>query len=141
MQERVSELFRYVGNHKPLSVNVVCRDDCRFPHVMPEGSAPHYQGNFPTRGGGPRPRGISNGNTYKMIEEKFAAMAVQEVKQSYTMQRVFSMTVFSQHAPFNRYLRNLIPTKNNMVQPFPLDPNPRKAGIALAFLRGPNIMV
>ncbi|KAF7307133.1 Glycerol-3-phosphate dehydrogenase [NAD(+)] [Mycena indigotica] len=50
-------------------------DECRFPHIMPpEGVAPPT--SFPTRGGGPRPRGQSNGNGYAGLDEKMANMSL-----------------------------------------------------------------
>ena len=56
-------------------------DDCRFPHVMPsDGPGPHNQQGHSAGRGGPRPRGgPPSGHAFRVIEEKFAAMAVQEV--------------------------------------------------------------
>lgn len=51
-------------------------DDCRFPHVMPEGSGPHH-GPHPPGRGGIRPRN-GNSNGYATINEKFAGMTVRE---------------------------------------------------------------
>lgn len=53
-------------------------DECRFPHVMPDGPASHHQNHFGSRGGVPRPR-TSNNHPFKVIEEKFGAMTLQEV--------------------------------------------------------------
>ena len=48
---------------------------------MPDGPGPHHHpGHFAGRGGGPRPRGgPPSGHAFRVIEEKFAALAVQEV--------------------------------------------------------------
>ncbi|KAJ6575361.1 hypothetical protein B0H19DRAFT_638880 [Mycena capillaripes] len=52
--------------------------ECRFPHVMPqEGAAPHTP-VYPSRGGGPRPRGHANGNGFTAIDEKLANLSIQE---------------------------------------------------------------
>lgn len=46
---------------------------------MPDAPGSHSHGHFSARGGGPRPRGgPPNGHAFKVIEEKFAAMAVQQ---------------------------------------------------------------
>lgn len=72
--------------------NGLYRDECRFPHVMPEGPLPHHSGQFPSRGGS-RGRGGHNNNGshhFKVIEEKFAAMALQEVFFSSSVYEEFS---------------------------------------------------
>ncbi|KZP25404.1 hypothetical protein FIBSPDRAFT_1041544 [Athelia psychrophila] len=55
-------------------------DDCRFPHVITEGAVGNHPVPFVSRGGAPRPRGgPPNGNgAFKAMEDKFAALAVQE---------------------------------------------------------------
>ncbi|KII94153.1 hypothetical protein PLICRDRAFT_50137 [Plicaturopsis crispa FD-325 SS-3] len=56
-----------------------CRngDECRFPHVIPEGPGPHHQAPFASRGP-PRPRAPPNGNGYATIEEKLSTMAIKD---------------------------------------------------------------
>jgi hypothetical protein len=54
-------------------------DDCRFPHVMPDGPGPY----FTARGGGPRqPRGHSqsNNNGSSGLEENFNNMNIRDVR-------------------------------------------------------------
>ncbi|GBE77794.1 predicted protein [Sparassis crispa] len=62
-----------------------CRngDECRFPHVLPDGAAPHHPPHYSARGGH-RPRGPPHAhpNGSATIEEKFSAMAVQDDRQS-----------------------------------------------------------
>lgn len=53
-------------------------DECRFPHVMPDGPVPHHQNHLGSRSGISRPR-PSNNHPFKVIEEKFGAMTLQEV--------------------------------------------------------------
>ncbi|KAF7981162.1 hypothetical protein HWV62_34931 [Athelia sp. TMB] len=63
-------------------------DDCRFPHVLSDGPAGHHpNAAFAGRGGAPRARGPPNGNgngngAFKAMEDKFAALAVQEEGQA-----------------------------------------------------------
>lgn len=50
---------------------------------MPDGPVGHHPGPYAARGAGPRARapshvnGNANGNAFKVIEEKFAALAVE----------------------------------------------------------------
>ncbi|KAJ7293095.1 hypothetical protein C8J57DRAFT_15981 [Mycena rebaudengoi] len=71
------------ANRKPVPVCIFfptgrCKNgnDCRFPHVIsPDGAqAPFY----PSRGGGPRPRGHMNGNGFGAIDEKLANMSIHD---------------------------------------------------------------
>ncbi|RPD81882.1 hypothetical protein L226DRAFT_541496 [Lentinus tigrinus ALCF2SS1-7] len=48
-------------------------DDCRFPHVLPDGSGNHHTSHFSARGGH-RPRPPFHANGMATLEEKFAAM-------------------------------------------------------------------
>ncbi|TBU34666.1 hypothetical protein BD311DRAFT_802246 [Dichomitus squalens] len=60
-----------------------CRngDDCRFPHILPEGPGGHHAPHFSVRGGHrPRPPYYANG--VATLEEKFAAMTTQDDKAS-----------------------------------------------------------
>ncbi|OCH94742.1 hypothetical protein OBBRIDRAFT_77332 [Obba rivulosa] len=59
-----------------------CRngDDCRFPHVLPDGPVPHIGPQYSTRGGS-RPRASTHGGV-GALEEKFSAMSVQEERHS-----------------------------------------------------------
>ena len=50
------------------------RDDCRFPHVLPDGSGPGMHARV-----GPRPRPHSFGNGLNGIEERMGAMQLREV--------------------------------------------------------------
>ncbi|KAJ7109976.1 hypothetical protein C8R44DRAFT_269005 [Mycena epipterygia] len=52
--------------------------ECRFPHVMPAEGAAGHAPFYPTRGGGPRPRGHVNGNGFTGIDEKMSNMSIQE---------------------------------------------------------------
>ncbi|KAI1789760.1 hypothetical protein LXA43DRAFT_892167 [Ganoderma leucocontextum] len=56
-----------------------CRngDDCRFPHVLPDGPGNHYPSHFSARGGH-RPRPPFHANGVAMLEEKFAAMTTTQ---------------------------------------------------------------
>ncbi|KAI0080340.1 hypothetical protein K474DRAFT_1704890 [Panus rudis PR-1116 ss-1] len=56
-----------------------CRngDDCRFPHVLPDGPASHFAGR-----GGHRPRPSTYVNGYTGIEDKLATMTVNEQQQA-----------------------------------------------------------
>ncbi|KAI0361359.1 hypothetical protein OH77DRAFT_1433449 [Trametes cingulata] len=59
-----------------------CRngDDCRFPHVLPDGPMNHHhQPHFAPRGGH-RPRPPFHGNGMAALEDKFAAMTTQDDK-------------------------------------------------------------
>lgn len=66
---------------------LISSDDCRFPHVMPDGNAAlpgHHAPYFAGRGGGPRqprghgqPNGNGNGNG---LEEKFNNMNIRDVR-------------------------------------------------------------
>ncbi|KAL4241632.1 hypothetical protein ABKN59_000806 [Abortiporus biennis] len=57
-------------------------DDCRFPHVMPDGSAPHHLPHFASRGGH-RPRPGTHLNGIAAVEDKLATMNIQDdVRQS-----------------------------------------------------------
>ncbi|KAJ7070805.1 hypothetical protein C8F01DRAFT_1244506 [Mycena amicta] len=49
-------------------------DDCRFPHIMPQDGVPVPMPFYPSRGGGPRSRGQSNG--YAAIDEKMANLSL-----------------------------------------------------------------
>jgi hypothetical protein len=60
------------------SVVFVHSDDCRFPHVIPEGATSQPPSNFSGRSG-QRPRAHANGNGIGTIEEKFAGMTVRDV--------------------------------------------------------------
>jgi hypothetical protein len=53
-------------------------DDCRFPHVTPEGPIPHH-GYFSGRGSGSRPRGHINGNGFGAIDEKLGGTSIRDV--------------------------------------------------------------
>ncbi|KAI0778430.1 hypothetical protein BD413DRAFT_609042 [Trametes elegans] len=62
-----------------------CRngDDCRFPHVLPDGPGHHHPPHFAPRGGHrPRPPFHVNGNGNGMaaLEDKFAALTTQDEK-------------------------------------------------------------
>jgi hypothetical protein len=82
MGEYIASFFQLI-----LLILSVYSDDCRFPHVMPDGPGPNHQGHFGGRGGGPRPRGGQpSGHAFRVIEEKFAAMAIQEVNFSFIRQ-------------------------------------------------------
>ncbi|KAJ7161337.1 hypothetical protein C8R43DRAFT_1123795 [Mycena crocata] len=52
--------------------------DCRFPHVMPQEGAAGHTPFYPSRGGGPRPRGHMNGNGFAAIDEKMANLSIQD---------------------------------------------------------------
>ncbi|KAH9898152.1 hypothetical protein C8Q73DRAFT_744230 [Cubamyces lactineus] len=59
-----------------------CRngDDCRFPHVLPDGPGNHHhQPHFGPRGGH-RPRPPFHANGMAALEDKFAAMTTQDEK-------------------------------------------------------------
>ena len=57
---------------------IVIRDDCRFPHVLPDGSGPGMHARV-----GPRPRPHSFGNGLNGIEERMGAMQLREVSDFY----------------------------------------------------------
>ncbi|KDQ63344.1 hypothetical protein JAAARDRAFT_121021 [Jaapia argillacea MUCL 33604] len=65
-----------------------CRngDECRFPHVMPDGPLPQQPPYFPGGRGGHhhRPRGPPHVNGVAAIEEKMADMTVRDVSTSYS---------------------------------------------------------
>ena len=53
------------------------RDECRFPHVLPDAPAPVHQAHFVPRGGHRlRPSGNVN-----VLEEKLSSMTLQDVSQ------------------------------------------------------------
>ncbi|OJT02708.1 hypothetical protein TRAPUB_6702 [Trametes pubescens] len=58
-----------------------CRngDDCRFPHVIPEGPMGHQPSHFAPRGG-PRPRPPFHAHVVPALEDKFAALTTQDDK-------------------------------------------------------------
>lgn len=57
------------------------RDDCRFPHVLPEAPFPHHQGPPFGGRGGHRPRPSQHHvNGLGGIEDKLATMNIQEVR-------------------------------------------------------------
>ncbi|KAH9951023.1 hypothetical protein B0H21DRAFT_859868 [Amylocystis lapponica] len=60
-----------------------CRngDECRFPHIMPDGPMPHQPPHFSARGGHRRIPTYGNGGI-ATIEEKFQTMTVQDDRQS-----------------------------------------------------------
>ncbi|KAI0936709.1 hypothetical protein AcV5_004781 [Taiwanofungus camphoratus] len=60
-----------------------CRngDECRFPHVLPDASAPHHPSHFSARGGH-RPRPSVHANGITTIEEKLSVMTVQDDRQT-----------------------------------------------------------
>ncbi|OBZ79501.1 Glycerol-3-phosphate dehydrogenase [NAD(P)+] [Grifola frondosa] len=55
-----------------------CRngDECRFPHVLPDGPVNHHPPHFPARGGH-RPRPPFHGNAVATLEEKMSVVTVQ----------------------------------------------------------------
>ena len=57
---------------------ILYSDDCRFPHVLPENQAPHNAPFFGARGGH-RPRPAPHMNGFAAVEEKLAALSVQDV--------------------------------------------------------------
>ncbi|KAH9944172.1 uncharacterized protein BXZ73DRAFT_39578 [Epithele typhae] len=58
-----------------------CRngDECRFPHVLPDGSGVHHPSHFSARGGH-RPRPPFHPNGVATLEDKFAVMTTHEEK-------------------------------------------------------------
>ncbi|KAJ6504380.1 hypothetical protein DFH09DRAFT_291497 [Mycena vulgaris] len=52
--------------------------ECRFPHVMPAEGAAGHTPFYPSRGGGPRPRGHINGNGFPAIDEKLSNLSIQD---------------------------------------------------------------
>ncbi|PIL31708.1 transporter [Ganoderma sinense ZZ0214-1] len=56
-----------------------CRngDDCRFPHVLPDGPGNHHPSHFSARGGH-RPRPPFHANGVAALEEKFAVMTTTQ---------------------------------------------------------------
>jgi hypothetical protein len=93
---------------------------------MPDGAGSHHQGHFPARGGGARRGGPPNGHAFRVIEEKFAAMAVQEVNFSYS-------TVIRYHLDTQIYGRMRRP--NKMVREAPVVPIHQKVGVVRVFHR------
>lgn len=59
------------------SVLGITSDDCRFPHVTPDGSGSHHVPYYGGRGA-LRPR-QANGNGFPAIEEKIANLSIREV--------------------------------------------------------------
>ncbi|CAL1695190.1 unnamed protein product [Somion occarium] len=61
-----------------------CRngDDCRFPHVLPDGPLPHQVPHFNGRGGH-RPRASTYVNGYVGLEDKLASMNIQDQQQQH----------------------------------------------------------
>ncbi|KAI0830559.1 hypothetical protein BC628DRAFT_1416101 [Trametes gibbosa] len=58
-----------------------CRngDECRFPHVLPDGPTGHHSPHFAPRGG-PRPRPPFHNHGMAVLEDKFAALSTQDDK-------------------------------------------------------------
>lgn len=74
-------------------------DECRFPHVLPDGSGTHQVPYFSGRGG-PRPRhvnGNGNGNGFHVINEKLAGMTVRDVR-IHKYHGIYSILIIQQDA-------------------------------------------
>ncbi|TFY63130.1 hypothetical protein EVJ58_g3438 [Rhodofomes roseus] len=60
------------------------KDDCRFPHIMPENQLPYHPAHHPPHfggRGGHRPRPSAPVNGFGSLEDKFSAMTVQDHQQ------------------------------------------------------------
>ena len=76
MQERVCtapSLLRH--NH----TESYPRDDCRFPHILPDGTTQQHTTNHVPGRGGHRPRPSIHTNGVAGLEEKFATLTTQDV--------------------------------------------------------------
>lgn len=80
---------------------MVCRDDCRFPHVLPESAGTPTQSSFtPPRGGAPRARSHVNGpNGLGNLESKLGNMSIRDVRNSVLHRYLQMFTSYFQEPP------------------------------------------
>ena len=65
-------------------------DECRFPHVLPDGSGNQNTSYYPNRNG-VRTRGNNAGNGFTAIDEKLANLNIRDV----CWELIFSHNVFT----------------------------------------------
>ncbi len=77
---------KFITSYLPRIYSFHCRDDCRFPHVLPDGTPIHPHHYAPRGGHRQRPSIHTNGHTG--LEDRFAALTTQEPVNSVQPQPV-----------------------------------------------------
>ncbi|KAJ7193372.1 hypothetical protein GGX14DRAFT_589360, partial [Mycena pura] len=72
-------------------------DDCRFPHIIPQEGATGHTSFYPSRGGGPRPRGHANGNGSATVDERMSNLSIQPVRGAHLYSTSLEINLSLQH--------------------------------------------